>query len=84
MMILNGLRYLKYKKLVIWSMAFLDKERAYKNYAIGNIIGGIIFYIFNWVIYLISPDKDIYVYILAVGWPIFSMAFFYGYMKIKK
>lgn len=84
LLILNGIRYFRYKKIVIWEFAFLDKESDYKNYAIGNILGGVAFNIFFYFILISAVKKVPYTLFIWTIWPISLIAFFYWYWHTKE
>jgi len=82
--ILNGLRYFKYKKLIVAGIRPLYSNE-YAPYALYNIMGGIGFTLFTVLFFFPNLFEDPFYNILSrIAWISFMAVFFIGYWFTKK
>ncbi|HQG61727.1 MAG TPA: hypothetical protein PLU96_06580 [Methanofastidiosum sp.] len=89
LLILNGIRYLKYKKIIIQTSDFFfklsaDKERDYKNFALSCIIGGIFFNIFLYAGLILVAQENVLFSFVIIVWTIIASILFYWYWHTEK
>jgi hypothetical protein len=82
--ILNGLRYFKYKKLIVAGIRPLSPNE-YSPYALYNIMGGIGFTLFTVLFFFPNLFQDPFYNILSrIAWVSFIVIFFITYWFTKK
>ena len=83
-LILNGLRYFKYKKLIVAGIRPLSPNE-YSSYALYNITGGIGFTLFTVLFFFPNLFQDPFYNILSrIAWISFMIIFFIAYWFTKK